>query len=292
MIRSRGRPGELRARLDRVRAIADSPTVGEPLALLGAVLEHQLRRSESPTVVAAAALLAAGGLAEGQPARVPLLELTAAADPVLAELDRLVGDLLDGPAAALVPAPLATAGRALQAMPPAERAELVAAWLDDAALLDPRLGFWVQAGAGPILELAAASLPPVGPSQWHGRACPYCGGMPQVSVIAERPGDFLGGSPRSLVCGRCASWWSFPRATCADCGEDNPERLAPHVAQGLGWVRIDGCQTCSGYSKTFDLREDGARDVVPLVDDVASVSLDLWAHSQGLRRATRSVAGV
>jgi FdhE protein len=57
-------------------------------------------------------------------------------------------------------------------------------------------------------------------------------------------------------------------------------------------VRIDACDTCRAYVKTFDLRESGGKDVVPLVDDVATLTLDVWAHEQGLRRSGVSLAGV
>jgi len=110
----------------------------------------------------------------------------------------------------------------------------------------------------------------------------------------------MGGSPRSLVCGRCAGWWTFPRATCTWCGEADPRRLPSYVAEERGQgggtnlrgIRIDGCETCSSYVKTFDLREAGGIELVPLVDDVATVSLDLWANDQGLARHLVSFAGV
>ena len=57
-------------------------------------------------------------------------------------------------------------------------------------------------------------------------------------------------------------------------------------------VRIDGCETCGSYVKTFDLREAGGVELVPLVDDVATVALDLWARDQGLVRPLVSFAGV
>jgi formate dehydrogenase maturation protein FdhE len=58
-------------------------------------------------------------------------------------------------------------------------------------------------------------------------------------------------------------------------------------------VRIEACDTCRSYIKTFDLRQPGARDIVPLVDDVASANVvDLWALDQGLQRPVRSLAGV
>ena len=133
---------------------------------------------------------------------------------------------------------------------------------------------------------------------WTGAACPACGGLPQVSVIAPESGEFMGGSPRSLVCGRCAGSWSGPRATCAWCGEDDPRHVSPYVAEApepptLGPARIDACETCRAYIKTFDLRaEGGVLAVVPLVDDVATVALDVWAQGRGFARVSLSLAGV
>ena len=40
-------------------------------------------------------------------------------------------------------------------------------------------------------------------------------------------------------------------------------------------VRVDACDRCRHYVKTIDLTKDGL--AVPYVDDIASVSLDLWA---------------
>jgi FdhE protein len=113
-----------------------------------------------------------------------------------------------------------------------------------------------------------------------------------VAVIAEESGEFMAGSPRSLICGRCASRWGFPRATCVACGEDDSRRISNWTAQMWPAIRIDSCDTCRAYIKTFDLRRPGGRDVVPLVDDVASATLDLWATDQGLQRSVRSMAGV
>jgi FdhE protein len=56
-------------------------------------------------------------------------------------------------------------------------------------------------------------------------------------------------------------------------------------------VRVDCCETCHGYVKTFDLRQAAARDVVPIVDDVATLSLDLWVQARGFQRASFSFAG-
>jgi len=205
----------------------------------------------------------------------------------MAELDVAVEALLEA-----VPEPLAGAGRTLSGWSGRERRELVEAWLDDTSLVDPLLGFWVRVAASPLLETAATGAAVPSSEQWQGAACPLCGGQAQVSVIAEESGEFLGGSPRSLVCGRCAAWWSFPRAVCAVCGEEDPRNLGSYFVEDQRWVRVDACETCHGYVKTFDLRAPGGRDAVPLVDDVATLTLDLWAGEQGLVRPSASLAGV
>jgi FdhE protein len=191
-----------------------------------------------------------------------------------------------------VPEPLAGAGRTISGWSGRERRELVEAWLDDTSWVDPLLGFWVRVAASPLLETAAVGAAVPSSEQWHGSACPLCGGQAQLSVIAEETGEFMGGSPRSLVCGRCAAWWSFPRAVCAVCGEEDPRNLGTYLVEDQRWVRVDACETCHGYVKTFDLRDAGGRDVVPLVDDVATLTLDLWAGEQGLVRPSASFAGV
>lgn len=189
-----------------------------------------------------------------------------------------------------VPEPLAEAASHLRATPLTEAEALVEAWLDDPTLVDPRLAFWLQVAAGPALEAAAQSTEV--PADWQGSACPVCGALPQASVIAEESGEFMAGSPRSLVCGRCATWWPFPRATCVGCHQEDPRLLDGFLEDDRRWARVDTCSACRTYVKTFDLRQPGARDVVPLVDDVATLTLDIWAQQHGYTRPTPSLAGV
>jgi FdhE protein len=189
-----------------------------------------------------------------------------------------------------MPEPLVAAARRLEA--PLPRAEAVGFWLSDPSLIDAPLGFWISIAAAPIFEVAAVGARVPDPQQWNAAVCPVCGGAPQVSMIAEESGEFMGGSPRSLICGRCASRWGFPRATCVACGEDDSRRVGGWTADAWPAIRIEACDTCRSYIKTFDLRQPGGRDIVPLVDDVASAALDLWANDQGLRRPVRSLAGV
>ena len=57
-------------------------------------------------------------------------------------------------------------------------------------------------------------------------------------------------------------------------------------------ARVDTYPACHGYIKTFDLRAPGAKEVVPLVDDVATLPLDLWAQDRGFTRRDRSTTTV
>jgi formate dehydrogenase accessory protein FdhE len=252
------------------------------------VLDHQRGRARSSTVRTAAAQVAAGSVGSRLVENFPLLNLAASVESVVDEVPLAVAALRSP----VTPAPLGEAGRALVARNRAEVRGLVETWLDDSSLLEARLAAWVGVSAGPVLELAAAALKPLSKEEWTGPACPACGGLPQVSVIREESGEFMAGSPRFLVCSRCALWWNFARATCPWCGEDDSRRVGSFSPEGDRLVRIDACDTCRTYMKTFDLRERGGKDIVPLVDDVATLALDVWAHEKGLHRPGVSLAGV
>jgi len=286
----RGGPGDLAARLERVERLLGAKggsAAAAPLTLLASVLRFQAGRLPAPEVVAAAGALSAGAELRLAAGRFPLLDLAAAVSPIAAEIPSAVAELGTG-----LTEPLLAAGMALTEAETAEREGLVEAWLEDPTGPEPVLGFWVRVAGGPILEGGRAAIATPSRDEWTGAACPACGGPSQASVIAEESGEFMGGSPRSLVCGRCAGWWTFPRAMCTWCGEGDPRKLPSFVPDERKAVRIDGCETCSSYVKTFDLREAGGVELVPLVDDVATVALDLWANDQGFTRHLVSFAGV
>lgn len=283
----RGGPGDLTTRIARAEALfdrcGDDRAALEPLRVLVHVLRHQLRRTDDGA-------LSGATTTEERPAAVaasvPPLVDTPTLVPVVADELTLAVDALQH----TVPSPLRQRADTIASMTAAERAAVVEAWFDDVELVEPQLAFWIGTAATPVLESAAQAC--AAPSDWKGSACPVCGGSPQASVIAEESGEFMAGSPRSLVCGRCATWWSFARATCTHCGDDDSRHLESFIADGHRSVRVDTCATCHRYIKSFDLREPGAGDVVPLVDDVATLTLDVWIQQRGYSRATTSLAGV
>jgi formate dehydrogenase accessory protein FdhE len=286
----RGGPGTFESRLDRAEALEPTPASAHALAFLARILRHQRARVGRDVVEAAAGRVAADVVSNRLVESFPLLDLRPAVDAISSEIDETIA-VVTRPDA-LAPGPLRDAGEGLAASAAVDRRELIEAWLDDPALLDPRLAFWVRVAAGPILESAAGRIDPLSSEQWGGRACPACGDVPQCAAIVEESGGFMQGAPRYLICGRCATWWAFPRAVCPSCGEDDSRKLGPFVSDEWDHARIDVCDTCRGYVKTFDLRKEGAGAVIPLVDDVATLALDVWAHETGLTRPAVSLAGV
>jgi FdhE protein len=105
--------------------------------------------------------------------------------------------------------------------------------------------------------------------------CPFCKRKPVLGVL--RPlGD---GGQRSLVCSFCLAEWEFRRIVCPGCGEENHAKLPVYSADELKHVRVECCDSCQTYIKTVDMTKSGLAE--PIVDEMASIPLDLWAQKQG-----------
>jgi len=118
--------------------------------------------------------------------------------------------------------------------------------------------------------------------------CPFCGGAPTVACRrAESDSD---GSARSLVCGLCALEWSFQRIQCPACFTESPEHLPSYASDSHAAARIEACETCRRYVKSIDLKTEPR--AVPEIDDLVSLSLDLWALEQGFTRIEPGLAGL
>jgi formate dehydrogenase maturation protein FdhE len=116
--------------------------------------------------------------------------------------------------------------------------------------------------------------------------CPRCAALPVAAVLREEGH----GARRFLLCALCLHEWECLRIVCPACGEQDFERLPVYTAEQFAHVRIDACDRCHHYVKTIDLTKDGL--AVPCVDDIASVSLDLWAREHGYTRIKRNVLGI
>ncbi len=113
---------------------------------------------------------------------------------------------------------------------------------------------------------------------WDGythSSCPFCNRKPGLGVLRQ-----LGeGGQRCLICSFCLAEWPFRRILCAGCGEENHARLPVFTATELQHVRVECCDTCKSYLKTVDLTKNGLAE--PIVDEIATLPLDLWAQEHG-----------
>jgi FdhE protein len=121
--------------------------------------------------------------------------------------------------------------------------------------------------------------------QVAGNKCPYCQSDPQLAVIRPE-GD---GGKRLLLCSLCQSEWEFHRILCPACGEVHNEKLPRYSAEGISAVRVEACDVCKSYLKSVDMTVDGL--AVPVVDEVATAPLDLWAAEQGYRKIHLNLMG-
>lgn len=116
--------------------------------------------------------------------------------------------------------------------------------------------------------------------------CPVCGTKPQVGVLRPE-GD---GAKRSLVCALCAHEWDYRRIVCPACGEEDPHKLAVYEAEEFGHVRVEACDSCHSYIKTVDLSKNGL--ALPVVDELATIPLNLWATEHGYTKLQTNLLGI
>ena len=158
-------------------------------------------------------------------------------------------------------------------------AELAFASGADAELLQTLA---TQATAPLLRSYAARLLPLVEHSdEWHAGYCPICGGWP---LLGE-----LRGVERSawLRCVACAHGWRTQRLLCPYCGNDDYHTLGTLTIEGESRFQIATCERCKGYLKVENAFEPAPPDLLVL-DDVASVHLDVAAIERGYHRPTGS----
>jgi FdhE protein len=149
----------------------------------------------------------------------------------------------------------------------------------------PEYLFFANALLQPYAELLAekatgvqeANTPPL---------CPFCGSKPQVAVLRPE-GD---GGRRSLICFLCSMEWNYRRQLCPGCGEEHKDKLPVFVANEFDYVRVDACDTCKSYIKSIDLTKNGR--AVPVVDELATISLNFWAQEKSYHKVAPNLFGV
>lgn len=182
------------------------------------------------------------------------------------------------------PKPLAELNRELYAQGPEFWSELLkAAWIAPSAADVQAL--LAQAFLQPYAELlrSRASLRP---SQSAYALCPFCNRRPALGVLRQM-GD---GGARSMICSFCLAEWEFRRIVCPGCAEENDKKLAVYTAAEFDYIRVECCESCKIYIKTVDLTKNGHAE--PLVDELASAPLDLWAREHGYAKLHANLFGM
>ena len=285
-----------RARVERLRG--EHPHADELLAFYGDVLAVQERLYAKAL---GSRWLGAVEAADGEPPRVRLSRLperpreqafrrfVRAVPASATELLRAVaGRLSADPAAMSALLEAALAGRPVAAVAEALDCEAAALEFFPRAFLQPIAeALATRAVGGVAAEPAVAAGSPVSGDRGARAACPHCGDAPVAAVLRDLP-ETRG--RRTLLCSLCLSEWTFPRTRCPACGEERPDRRPHHVSESWPHVRLEECGSCRTYLKAIDLREDGL--AVPVVDELASVELDLWAAGQGLSKRRKNLLGL
>jgi len=146
-------------------------------------------------------------------------------------------------------------------------------------------GLLAQAFLQPCAELLRSRVPlRSAPGKYA--ACPFCNRKPGFGVL--RP--LAEGAARSLVCSFCLTEWGFRRLVCPACAEENDKRLSVFTAEAFEHIRVECCETCKTYLKTIDLTTNGRAE--PVVDELASAPLDLWAREHGYAKVHPNLLGM
>lgn len=161
-------------------------------------------------------------------------------------------------------------------------AEALMTLADSLNVSDEGLLFFGRVLAAPFVTRAAArwvaALPPTDVADAPG-ACPVCGSPAGLAELRRDDGQ------RVLHCSLCGSRWRYARLACPDCGVREPESLQflRFGAEDPRWVET--CARCRGYLKTVDARKlPAGPPLAALVEDTATLHLDLLAEQEGCRR--------
>jgi FdhE protein len=141
----------------------------------------------------------------------------------------------------------------------------------------------LTASLAPLVEAFGAwrAIDPLEHEQhWMRRYCPTCGSLPSMAqLIGVDPGR-----QRFLWCGGCATKWRYGRTACPFCEAESHKRSSA-VVEGEHGLRIDYCDACHAYLKTYA----GQGSEAVLLADWTSLHLDIAARDRGWQRMAASL---
>lgn len=146
------------------------------------------------------------------------------------------------------------------------------------------LFFLAENSLQPIFEAYAEKLKEyVNQEKWWRSYCPICGSRPVMAELIGRE------RKKFLICSCCGFEWRFMRTKCPFC--ENEERRAFKYfyteKEGRAY-RVETCQECKKYIKTVDA-EELDEEVIPAVEDIGTLHLDVTAKEEGYTREVYSL---
>ena len=204
------------------------------------------------------------------------------------DMERVLTSLVEALALKLLPGRLAQDSRTLEAQlhGDLDSPRRALAWLLDNVSFTPTnpgllryLGWTVLARyLSPLVEAFSGWRDE---ERWLRSYCPTCGALAAMAqLVGTDPGRL-----RFLSCGCCRSRWRYRRTGCPFCQSEDNHRLAVVAVEGEAGLRIDYCEACSGYVKTYE--GQGSESV--LLADWTSLHLDVIARDRGLNRCAGSL---
>jgi FdhE protein len=204
------------------------------------------------------------------------------------DIERVLTSLVEALALKLVPGKLAQDSRTLEAQlhSDLDSPRRALAWLLDNDSFTPtnpgllRYLAWAALARylRPVVDAYSAWRDE---ERWLRCYCPTCGALPAMAqLVGTDPGRL-----RFLSCGCCRSRWRYRRTGCPFCQSEDDHRLAVVAVEGEAGLRIDYCEACRGYVKTYE--GQGSESV--LLADWTSLHLDIIARDRGLTRCAESL---
>ena len=116
---------------------------------------------------------------------------------------------------------------------------------------------------------------------WQHGHCPVCGNLPLIGRLMDKEGL------RMHSCSFCGFEYRAPRMGCPFCLEPETEGSEYHVSGDEPGYLLAVCKSCKNYFKLGDFRELD-RPWFPLLDDLSSLTLDMYAAQMDYKRPTLS----
>ncbi len=146
--------------------------------------------------------------------------------------------------------------------------------------------FTAQSALTPQAAAVARALAPrLDPERvWPHGHCPICGSLPLMGRLKDQEGK------RMHTCSFCSYEFRAPRLACPFCMDEKPSGAEYYASEDEPGFQMAVCRACNTYFKLADFRQFD-RDFIAVLDDPASLGMDLAARQMGLSRPTLSAWG-